>query len=87
VYAHHQLPHEQSVEVEAARRALLPSSSDTSLEMVRQWMPLRGLGMTGAWLLVMEFFGWREFKNRRQGGGLAGSPFNMCLEFAKLCSI
>ncbi|MGH8475806.1 MAG: hypothetical protein ACRER2_08575 [Methylococcales bacterium] len=26
---------------------------------------LRGIGAGSAWLLVMEFFGWRQFKNRR----------------------
>ena len=28
--------------------------------------------LQASWLLVMEFFGWREFKNRREVGGLAG---------------
>src|SRR5207244_11523882 len=37
-----------------------------------QLMLLKGIGINGAWLLVMEFFGWREFKNRRAVGGLAG---------------
>jgi transposase len=40
--------------------------------MVRQLRQLRGIGDNGAWVLVMEFFGWREFKNRREVGGLAG---------------
>jgi transposase len=39
---------------------------------VRQLMLLKGIGINGAWLLVMEFFGWRAFKNRREVGGLAG---------------
>ena len=26
----------------------------------------------GSWLLVMEFFGWLAFKNRREVGGIAG---------------
>jgi transposase len=30
------------------------------------------IGINGSWLLVMEFFGWREFKNRRAVGSLAG---------------
>lgn len=33
---------------------------------------LRGIGAGSAWLLVMEFFGWRRFKNRRQVAGCAG---------------
>jgi transposase len=28
--------------------------------------------MNSAWLFVKEFYGWREFKNRREVGGLAG---------------
>jgi transposase len=41
-------------------------------------MRLRGLAYNSSWLFVMEFFGWREFKNRRQVGSLAGltpTPF------------
>ena len=42
------------------------------MEQVRQLMRLRGIGDNSAWLFVMEFFGWREFRNRRQVGGLSG---------------
>jgi transposase len=59
-------------EVEAERRALLKTSKDPAVEMVRQLCALRGIGINSAWLYVMEFFGWREFRNRRQVGGLAG---------------
>ena len=72
VYAHHQFLSEQIAEVEAERRAQLQTSSDASIEQVRQLMLLKGMGINGAWLLVMEFFGWRAFKNRREVGGLAG---------------
>jgi transposase len=33
---------------------------------------LRGIGANSAWLYVMEFFGWRRIRNRRQLGSLAG---------------
>ena len=33
---------------------------------------VRGIGVNSAWLYVMEFFGWRQFRNRREVGGLAG---------------
>ena len=33
---------------------------------------LRGIGVESAWPLAQEFFGWREFRNRRQVGALAG---------------
>jgi transposase len=72
VYAHHQFLSEQIAEVEAERRALLQTSPDASIDKVRQLMMLKGIGINGSWLLVMEFFGWREFKNRREVGGLAG---------------
>jgi transposase len=35
-------------------------------------MTLRGIGANGAWLLVREFFGWRQVRNRRELASLAG---------------
>jgi transposase len=72
VYAHHTFLSEQIAKVEAERRAQLQTSSEASIDKVRQLMQLKGVGINGAWLLVMEFFGWRAFKNRREVGGLAG---------------
>src|SRR5919201_4187898 len=72
VYAHYTFLSEQIAALEAERRALLHSSEDASLEKVRQLLHLKGIGINGAWLLVMEFFGWRDFTNRREVGGLAG---------------
>jgi transposase len=72
VWAHHQFLSEQIAALEAERRALLQSSEDASLAKVRQLMPLKDIGINGAWLLVRELFGWRELKNRREVGGLAG---------------
>jgi transposase len=42
------------------------------LEKVRNLMKFKGVGINGAWLLVKEFFGWREFRNRRELASLAG---------------
>ena len=39
---------------------------------------LRGVGDVGAYVLTTEFFGWREFNNRKEVGALAsltGTPF------------
>ena len=72
VYAHHQFLSEQIAAVEAERGTQLQDSNDISIEKVRQLMLLKGIGINGAWLLVMEFFAWRGFKNRREVGGLAG---------------
>jgi len=42
------------------------------LKKIRQLQQLRAIGPTGAWVLTKEFFGWRNFKNRRQVGSLSG---------------
>jgi transposase len=42
-------------------------------------MRLHGVGEVSAWVLSKEFFGWREFKNRREVASLAGltpTPYN-----------
>jgi transposase len=72
VYAHYTFLSEQIAAVEAERHALLQSAQDANIEKVRQLMQLKGIGINGAWLLIMEFFGWRELKTRREVGGLAG---------------
>ncbi len=72
VYAQHTFLSEQIAEVEAERRSQLQASTDARIDQVRQLMQRKGMGINGAWLLVMEFFGWRAFKNRREVGGLAG---------------
>lgn len=62
----------QIKELQTERAELLDQSNDPSVDQVRQLLKLRGLGENSSWLFVMEFFGWRKFRNRREGGGLAG---------------
>jgi len=50
----------------------LEEADTVSLRKVSQLMTLRGIGMNSSWKFVMEFFGWRNFKNRREVGSLAG---------------
>jgi transposase len=59
-------------ELEAERQAALRTAEDPVVERVRQLLRLRGIGTNSAWLYVMEFFGWRAFRNRREVGALAG---------------
>jgi transposase len=59
----------------AERRRQLASAeaaTDPMLQMVERLLALRGIGEVSAWLYTTEFFGWRQFRNRRQVGGLAG---------------
>jgi transposase len=71
-YACLQFVNQQIKELEAGRSEAIRTSDDPSVEKVRQLMRLGGIGDNSAWLFVMEFFGWREFRNRRQVGGLSG---------------
>ncbi len=48
------------------------TSHDPALELVRQLMSLKGIGLQSAWLFTFEFFAWRNFQNRREVGALAG---------------
>jgi len=63
---------EQIKELEKERKELIETSDHPSIVKVRQLMRLRAIGQNSAWLFVMEFFGWREFRNRREVGALAG---------------
>ena len=50
-----------------------------SVVRVAQLMSLRGIGITSAWIFEKEFFGWRNFGNRREVGACAGltpTPYN-----------
>ncbi|HLD77791.1 MAG TPA: transposase, partial [archaeon] len=66
------VPLAQIRELLVERRALLRATEDPAIAQVHQLHQLRGIGEDSAWLYVMEFFGWRQFRNRRQVGGLAG---------------
>jgi transposase len=55
---------------ERARR--IRTSKDKSVDKVRHLLRLRGIGANSAWLYVMEFFGWRRIRNRKQLAALAG---------------
>jgi hypothetical protein len=68
VYAHHTFLSQQIAEGEAERRTQLQTASEASIAKVRQLMLLKGIGINGAWLVVMVLFGWRAFKNRRDVG-------------------
>jgi len=58
--------------LEKERLDLIRNSDRPDVEMVRQLMHLKGIGVGSAWLYVMEFFSWRNFRNRRQVGALIG---------------
>jgi transposase len=52
------------------RRELLKSAQDEGSVCARKLFQLRGRGENASWLFALELFAWREFKNRREIGGL-----------------
>jgi transposase len=73
-----QFVHGQILALEAERRTAIRESQEPCMVQVRQLLQLKGIGENSAWLYVMEFFGWRDFHNRREIGALAGltpTPF------------
>lgn len=62
----------QILEVQRARSQAEAVSTEPSVEKVRSLKALKGIGDNSAWLFVTEFFGWRQFRNRREVGSLAG---------------
>jgi transposase len=64
--------------LERRRKQELRHGRGRALSLVRKLMRLRGIGIESAWIYVMELFAWRELKNMRQVGALAGltpSPY------------
>ena len=54
------------------------SAHDPALELVRQLMSLKGIGLQSAWLFTFEFFAWRNIGSRKEItalSGLAPSPY------------
>lgn len=65
--------------LQADQRARVAAAATPELDKVRRLTALDGIGLDSAWLLVMEFFAWRKFANRRQVAGavgLVGTPHN-----------
>jgi transposase len=69
---------QRMAQLEAERRAVLQRAEDGVTKNVQQLLMLKGLGTNRAWVFVMEFFGWRAFRNRQEVGALSGltpSPY------------
>jgi transposase len=62
----------QMQQIDAERETILQTSQAPEIEQIRNLMKLKSIGINTAWITVMEFFRWREFRNRRQVGALAG---------------
>jgi len=63
---------EQMRVVKKERKKRVESGDKTCYRQVAQLMKLRGIGPENSWDFVMEFFSWRDFRNRKEVGALAG---------------
>ena len=64
--------------LQAQRRRDVATGTTPAHGQMRRLMQLSAVGVASATVLVGEFFGWRQFRNRRQVGGCAGltaTPF------------
>jgi transposase len=54
------------------KREQLKEVDNAKMRQVAQLLRLPGIGPVSSWSFVMEFFGWRKFRNRREVAALAG---------------
>jgi transposase len=62
----------QMQELKSLREKKVSEGESVAMRMIQQLLLLRAIGQISAWVFVQEFFGWRQFRNRRQIGALAG---------------
>jgi len=67
-----ELVEEQIRELKKQRQEKVAEGGSLAMQMISRLVMLRAIGLTSAWVFVQEFFGWRQFRNRRQIGALAG---------------
>ncbi|HXX39799.1 MAG TPA: IS110 family transposase [bacterium] len=77
-WEHAKFLHTKILELQRQRYAAIKHERSEVMDKVRALLHLRGIGENSAWVYVHEFFGWREFDNRKQVGaaaGLAPTPY------------
>jgi transposase len=77
-YARYELVMEQLKAMQEEKKELRKMVSE-EMKKVSSLYQLRGIGEVSSWVLVMEFFGWRKFRNVKEVGGASGlvpCPYN-----------
>ena len=62
-----QIKHQEQLQIERAECQNIPA-----MQNIQHLRSLKGVGWQSSWILTMEFFNWREFKNGKQLGACAG---------------
>src|SRR5215831_10914508 len=75
-----QLVEAQIREIQKSQREQLKAATeDAVVEKVAKLQKLISIGLGSSWVFVMELFGWRTFRNRREVAGAVGltpTPYN-----------
>ena len=71
-WAHVELLTQQMKALVAERHVIVCEAESGLGEQVRRLARLRGVGEHSAWVFAAEFFAWRQLRNRRQVGAIAG---------------
>lgn len=66
------LVEDQISTLEKEKKNKLMCADTVPLRKIAQLQLLHGIGTVSSWAFVNEFFGWRNFKNRREVAGLSG---------------
>jgi len=72
VYQQLRLVEDQISILATEKREQLQQVDNAKMHQVSQLLKLPGIGPVSSWAFVMEFFGWRRFRNRREVAALAG---------------
>jgi len=78
-YLRYQLVGEQIKILEKSQKLRAEQEKTKAMQQINQLMLLKGVGWQSSWILIMEFFAWRCFHNRRELGACAGltpTPYN-----------
>jgi transposase len=71
-YERYRLVDQQIKALEAEQKLRSEEAEGEAMQQVNQLLQLKGVGWQSSWILVMEFFSWRDFRNPRQVGACAG---------------
>ena len=63
---------ERQLREHKARASELLDHRTRTARVIEKLQRVQAVGLTGAWVLATEIFGWRQIENRRQLGGLVG---------------
>lgn len=71
-YQRYELVNSQVRELERLQIERAESQDIPAMQKIQHLRGLKGVGWQSSWILTMEFFNWREFKNSKQVGACAG---------------